>query len=385
VASKVAQFARSRRQLARAMAERFKTPMPDEFERFFDAAEAGRYEEMKAIYDSMRQRREGGGETPWYGPAWRTIIETQGAADAARDWPAQRLLDYGNSVLDALRPGMIYAGGTDPGCFIPTLLNETSDGERHVVLTQNALADNSYLDYLNFLYGDRIKTLSEQDSQRAFQEYISDAQKRWQHDQDFPNEPRQVRPGEDIRVVDNRTQVSGQVAVMAINEKLFQILMQNNPGHSFAMEESFPFASTYAQAAPLGPIMELGVQNEQHALTAERAAQSVDYWRNAAQQLLTDPDAPEGSDPRKAYSKMVSAQAGLLLAEHYTAEAEQAFRIANEICPTSPEAVFRFVNLLVEQQRFPEAAQIAENALSGAPDNTQFAALLGELRKLKAK
>jgi hypothetical protein len=105
---------------------------------------------------------------------------------------------------------MVYVGGTDPGCFIPTLLNETSDGERHVVLTQNALADGTYLDYLGFLYGDRVKTLTKDDNQRAFQEYMADAQKRFEHDQQFPNEPKQLRPGEDVRFTEGRTQVSGQ-------------------------------------------------------------------------------------------------------------------------------------------------------------------------------
>jgi hypothetical protein len=47
--------------------------------------------------------------------------------------PAQKLLDYGNAVLGALRPGMVYVGGTDPGRWIPTLLNETSESERHIV------------------------------------------------------------------------------------------------------------------------------------------------------------------------------------------------------------------------------------------------------------
>ena len=386
VTNKVTQFARSRRKLAHAMAEHFKIAVPNEFERFFDAAEAGRYDEMTAIYQSLRRQRETGTDTSWYGPQWRTIIETQGVADAARDWPAQKLLDYGNDVLGSLRPGMVYVGGTDPGCFIPTLLNETSDGDRHIVLTQNALADDSYLDYLSFLYGDRMKTLTKDDSQFAFQEYIADAQKRLQHDQQFPTEPKQVRPGEDIRIGDNnKVQVSGQVAVMAINEKLLQIFMQNNPNASFAMEESFPFASTYAKATPLGPIMELGVQHEQDALTAERAAQSVDYWRATAQQLLSDPETPEGSDPRKAYSKMVSAQAGLFLAGNYTAEAEQAFRIANEICPTSPEAVFRYVNMLVEQQRFQDAILVGENAVNAAPENRGFGDLLVQLKKMKPK
>jgi tetratricopeptide (TPR) repeat protein len=280
---------------------------------------------------------------------------------------------------------MVYVGGTDPGCFIPTLLNETSEGDRHIVLTQNALADGTYLDYLNFLYGDRLKTLTQEDNQRAFQEYMTEVQKRWQHDQDFPNDLKQIRPGEDVRNTEGRLQVSGQVAVMAINERLFQIFMQNNPNLSFALEESFPFSSTYAQATTLGPVMELRVEDEQNALTAERAAQTVDYWRATAQQLLADPETPEGSDPRKAYSKLVSSQAGLLLNRHYLAEAEQAFRLANEICPSSSEAVFRYVNLLVEQQRLAEAMGVAENAVSVAPENEQFSNLLQELKRMKTR
>src|SRR5258708_6021739 len=143
VAGKVVQFAQSRRKLAHAMAERFKIPVADEMERFFDAAETGRFDEMEAIYKAMRSQRENGTGAPDYGPQWRAVVETEGAAEAAHQWPARKLLDFGNSVLGSLRPGMIYAGGTDPGCFIPTMLNETSDGEHHIVLTQNALADSS--------------------------------------------------------------------------------------------------------------------------------------------------------------------------------------------------------------------------------------------------
>ena len=49
-------------------------------------------------------------------------------AECAHDWPAQKLLDYGDATLGSLRPGMVYVGGTDPGRGIPTLLNETGDG-----------------------------------------------------------------------------------------------------------------------------------------------------------------------------------------------------------------------------------------------------------------
>ena len=329
VTNKVAQFARSRRKLAHALAGHFKTPVPEEFERFFDAAEAGRYEEMTAIYKALGEQRKNG-PAAWHGPQWQTIIETQGAADAAHDWPAQKLLDYGNSVLGALRPGIVYMGGTDPGRFIPALLNETSEGERHVVLTQNALTDVTYLDYLSFFYGDRMKTPTRDDNERAFQGYLADAQKRFEHDQQFPGEPKQVRPGEDLRFTDGRFQASGQISVVAVREKLFQLFMQNNPGVAFALEESFPLKSTYATATPLGPIMELGAAERPNALTAQRAAQSVDYWRGVARQLEAEPD---DSEPRKTYSKMISAQAGLFLARGYAAEADQRFGLPTKSAP----------------------------------------------------
>ena len=67
-----------------------------------------------------------------------------------------------------------------------------------------------------------------------------DAQKRMQHDMQLPNEPKQIKPGEDVKIVDNRIQVSGQVAVMAINGLLTKDIFDKNPNHDFYVEESFP-------------------------------------------------------------------------------------------------------------------------------------------------
>ncbi len=384
VAGKLSQFARGRRDLVYALAKRFKVEVPDDVKRFFEAVEGGRWEEIDAAHNALLAGRDL--NTPRSAEVhsiWRAIQETWGSAREAHDWPAQRLLDYGNSVLGALRPGMIYVGGTDPGCFIPTFLNETAEGEHHIVLTQNALADGSYLDYLNVLYGDRLATLTHDDSQRAFDEYVADARKRLEHDQQFPNEPKQIRPGEDISITDNKVQVSGQIAVMSINEKLFQTLMEKNPDASFAMEQSFPFTSTYANATPLGPIMELRVQDERNALSPERAAQSVDYWRGVAQELLSDSESANSANARLAYAKMASDQAALLLNRNYSAEAEQALRLATEIGPSSPEAVFRYVNLLIGQNRIATGLSVAEAAAKAAPDNTQFQDLVAQLKAKK--
>ena len=262
---------------------------------------------------------------------------------------------------------MVYVGGTDNGRWIPELLNETGEGEPHVIVTQNALADGTYLDFVNNLYGDQLTTLSAEDSQRAFKEYATDAQKRLQHDQDFPDEPKQVRPGENITNVEGQIQVSGAVAVMAINEKLLQMLMQKNPGLSFAMQESFPMKGLYADAAPLGPLMELHAADGQDAFTADRAAQSLDYWRTETQTVLADPEATSSETTLKAWSHEANAAANLLAAHSYNAEAEQAYRYSNQLWPANPEAVTGLADILVRTGRAEEARQLVDNFARSYP------------------
>jgi hypothetical protein len=379
VTQKLGQFARDRLAIARAMALKFNVQLPPELEPFFAAVEAGSWDDVQARFVALKERRA---TAESLNSLWGPILETFGAAEVAHNWPAQKLLDYGQAVLGSLRPGMVYSGGTDPGRFIPTLLNETSDGERSIILTQNALADNSYRQYFDFLHHDQLATLSEEDSQRAFSEYMADAQKRLEHDQQFPDEPNQVRPGEEVTFADGRLQVSGQVAVMAINERLFQMLLDKNPDRPFAMEESFPFNSVNAAAVPLGPILELRTATSQGAYTPEVASQAVGYWRAIAQQLLSDPETPPDSEARKAYSKMASAQAGLLAEHNLPDQAGEAYRVATEICPSSPEAVFRYANLLVSRNRSADALQIVQIAAAAAPDNQQFRDLADNLKRM---
>lgn len=357
VATKLGQFARNRREVLQAMAKRYAVEIPSDVERFLAAVEGGKWDEIQRAFEPLSEQRKAGARAD-LNVLWGPILETYGVAESTHLWPAQKLLDYGNAILDSLRPGMIYVGGTDPGRFIPTLLNETSEGEHHIVLTQNAMADNTYLKYVDFLYGNRFGTLTENDSQSAFQQYIADAQKRLAHDQQFPDEPKQIRPGEDVRSSEGRITVSGQVAVMAINEFLLQDFMNKNPDASFALEESFPLRSFYSNSVPLGPIMELGAQD---AFTSERANQALNYWQNEAQQIFSDADTPEGSDARKAYAKLISSQANVMADHHFTSEAEQAYRLATQLEPSNPEAAYGLAKLLAANGRADEAKQIIDS------------------------
>jgi hypothetical protein len=372
VSGKVSEFARNRGRIVRAIGRRISKPVPPEIERFFAAVEAGKWEEIEGQWKSLAQQsgqyENSTNHREELDPFWPAVQDAYGVAEQAHLWPAQRLLDYGNAVLDSLRPGMVYVGGTDCGRWIPELLNETSGGEQHIIVTQNALADSRYLDYVNTLYSDRMSILTPEDSQAAFQAYVSDAQKRLEHDQQFPDEPKQVRPGEDIRMVDGKVQVGGQASVMAINEKLIQGMMAKNPDLSFAIQESFPLKGTYSEALPLGPLMELGAQSAQGGFTAERAAQSLQYWQTTTQQVLADPEAAGSPEALKSYSHDVVSSANLLAAHDFNGEAEQAYRLAQQLCPYNPESVSGLADVLAGTGREMEARQLLQDFADKYPN-----------------
>ena len=362
VADKVAQFGRKRLELVRDISQRTQKQVPAAVEKFFEALEKGEWKEIDAQWHELAKRAgqyEFSTET-WeeLSPFWPAVLDAYGVAEQAHDWPAQQLLDYGNAILDSLRPGMVYVGGTDNGRWIPELLNETSGSEPHIIITQNALADGRYVEFMQSLYDGGMSTLTAQDSERAFGDYMADARKRFDHDQQSPDDPKQVRPGEDIRVMDGKVQVSGQVAVMSINERLLQTLMSKKPELSFAIQESSPLRGTYGDALPLGPLMELGARDGQNDFTPERATQTLDYWRAAAGRVFSDPTAAGSEEVLKSYSHDAVSAANLLAAHQFSAEAEQAYRLAAQLWPENPESVAGLAGILAQSGREEEARRM---------------------------
>ena len=139
---------------------------------------------------------------------------------------------------------------------------------------------------------------------------------------------------------------------------------------------------SYEQATTLGAILELRAGEGQNALSAERAAQSVEYWRATAETLGTATQDRESQDYRKAYAKMAAAQAGLLNQQGYQEPALEAFAIAIRISPGSPEAVFGYVNLLVGQNRIQDAIPVVEAAVAADAGQGGFVGLLNQLRTM---
>ncbi len=272
-------------------------------------------------------------------------------------------------------------------------------------------------------YSTEIITPTVQDSQIAFQEYIADAQKRLQHDMQFPNEPKQIKPGEDVRVVDNRISVSGQVAVMAINGLLTKVIFDKNPTNEFFVEESFPLDWMYPYLTPYGIIMKINRQPVPE-ITEEMVRKDHDFWSQYSQRFTGnwitydttvqqicafaektylrrdfagfkgDPKFVRDDNAQKAFSKLRSAIGKLyywhiaqakspLENQRMLKEADFAFRQAFAFCPYSPEAVYNYVQLLVNINRVADAELIVQTCLKFDPENPAMQGLAVNLQDIK--
>ncbi|HYV33209.1 MAG TPA: hypothetical protein VEO53_19130, partial [Candidatus Binatia bacterium] len=269
-------------------------------------------------------------------------------------------------------------------------------------------------------------TATEEDSRRCFKEYLDDAQRRLEHDHRLPNEPRQIKPGEDVRIVENRVTVSGQIAVMAINALLTKVMFDKNPDREFYVEESFPLEWMYPHLTPYGIIMKIN-RNPVPEITQEMVDRDHEFWTQYSKRLIGnritydtpvstlcafadevyyrhklpkdfqgDPAFVRDNDGQKAFSKLRSSIAGVYnwrIANSKTPEeqrrmlkeAEFSFKQAYAFCPYSPEALFRYINLLLSSGRLDDALLIANTSQKLDPFNGQIENLIFELKKIKVQ
>ena len=396
---------------------------PSLFGAFFAAAAKGDWLTVSNRFVEFRKRAgqyEHTGKTDerLRGTAWQTVLETWGALDAFGEGDEKYSAAFGNDIIASIPSGSIYFGGTDPGRFIVTALCKSQvKADPFFVLTQNALADSTHLDYLRAMYGEKIYVPTPEDSQKCFQDYMEDAQHRMQS--------HQLMPGEDVRMVDGKVQVSGQIAVMNINGLMVKLILDKNPGREFYIEESFPFDWMYPYLEPHGPILKINRQ-PLPALSDETLQRDSDYWTKYVTPMIggwLKPDTTIGEvaafaekihvkkdlsgfagDPQfvrnefwcKNYSKLRSSIGGLYewRAQHAAAAGEKkrmhdaadfAFRQAWALCPYSLETVFRYVNLLMSEGRIADAILVAETAekMPETQGGEPLRALIGQLKQIQ--
>jgi len=453
-------FARAKEKQSEELAAKAGEKITPEFQRFFAAAIEGDWRTVANRWDYYhlhhRQYEKGTNATieSLDTPYWQTVIELCMAYTHVLNCAPKYTALFADGIISSIPAGSIYFGGTDPGRCLPTaFVKSHADADPFFILTQNALADGTYLEYLRAMYGGKIYIPTAEDSQKCFQEYTTNAQRRMQE--------HKLKPGEDVKMVGSNVTVSGQVAVMSINSLITKLIFDRNPDREFYVEESFPLDWMYPYLEAHGLIMKLNRQPLAQ-LPEEVVARDHEYWRKVVDGMLGDwledqttvreiadfvdrvyvhkelmgfPADPglvaqmpmskivewnnrigvredlKGftGDPRfvqngfaaASFSKLRSSISGLYAwrlntdtnicpaayqpksqAEYQRMrkEADFAFRQAFALCPYSPEAVFRYAQLLLQDRHFDDALLVAQTCLKLDPKNGQVRGLVDNIK-----
>ena len=290
--------------------------------------------------------------------------------DFAREWGAltNALGMEEPDYPPPMTPNAIFYGGTDPGRFVPTYMIYSADVRPDVYLiTQNALADNTFMNITRDLYGDTIYIPSLDDSNEAFKKYVDDV-----------NAGR-IQAGADIKIENGKVSVQGVGGVMTINGILADLIFQENKArHDFYVEESYVIQWMYPYLTPHGIILKLN-KDPLPGLDPELVKKDHAFWGWYTKWLLDQPGFRRDICARKSFSKLRSAIAGIYDFRRMYDEAEYAFRQSIELYPLSPEATFRLAQMYMNMQRFEDADKLIREFAEADPKNESAKGFLGQI------
>lgn len=272
-----------------------------------------------------------------------------------------------------MTPNAIFFGGTDPGRFVPTYMIYSAKVRPDVFLiTQNALADPTYLDTMRSLYADQIWMPTAIDNSNAFNEYVY-----------------LVRTGQlpnlgGISDHGGRIQVNGAMEVMEINAIITkQIFDKNIAFHDFYVEESYAMRWMNPYLTPHGLIMKLNNKELSYPEFNASVQNDMDFWDWYTRRLTSNPAYERDVAARRAFSKLRASIAGLYATRNMVQASERSFIDGIILYPYSPECTIRYMReLLYPYGRLEDAILYIEKLVYKDKNNQQAQAALSTLREL---
>jgi tetratricopeptide (TPR) repeat protein len=333
-----------------------------------------------------------------------------------------------NVILTNVPPGKtIYSPELFAGVKLPVLIQKAVEQDQTsnlVVRLNRRLLEEAYPDEiaksLGGVYPDTEIHTSTMSELRVCEDgYTHDAALRYQHDHEHPNEPHQLKPGEDVVADDSgRLSFGGILVVMGINSYVTKSMFDANPDHEFYVEESYPMDWMYPNLLPFGVIMKVNRQPVE--LTEADMMRDHEFWSQYSTRLIGNwitYDTPvkevcdfaervylhhdytgftgdlkfvRDDDAQKGFSKLRSAIGSSIYQNRGNSgrppaqrarllkEAEFALKQAFAYCPYS-EGASKYAQLLLEAGRTEDALLVARTFQKLDPYNRQVQGMLLEL------
>jgi len=376
------EFAKQKHQQAEELATKLHLDVPAEIREFFQVAEVGDCDSVSNSYERI-QRLTGQLGASLRMPGYTNVLnvpiyETRGAYEFC-NWDGTLLREYANGILNSIPADSVYFGGTDPGRFVITMFRDTTKSPDIVILTQkfiitqNALVDTRYVEYLRLTSGERLWLPSVGDVQVALQEYGQNLQKRQQRGE-------QLGPDEQL---DATGRPRGVVAVMAVNGILTKMIFDHNKDkHEFYVEESYVIPWMYPYFEPHGLILKLA-KEPMHKLDPYTVVHDRQFWDKLAKELLADSKFLANKEARRAYAKLRSTIGGVYAYRKLYDDAAYAYRQSIELCPDSPEANFRLAQLLLQTGQSEKAIELLEAYQKFDPLNPKIVLAIQQIRDMQ--
>src|SRR6266436_733879 len=217
-------FFSAKTEQAHNLASVFNGKVAPEIWPYFDAGVNGDWTAVSNLFHKLSPRmyQFGGHDEGFQNLVWQPMNETFIAWNQFAALDEKYALPFADGILTSVPSGSIYLGGTDAGRGLITAMCKSHAGAvPFFTVTQNALVDHLYLEYLHEMYGSRIFTPSREDSRKCYDEYILDARHRLKENK--------LVPGEQPQEIEGKVPLHNAVSVRAISAMLVKLMFDKNP------------------------------------------------------------------------------------------------------------------------------------------------------------
>jgi hypothetical protein len=300
---------------------------------------------------------------------------------------------FGTDIMRGMDRNAVYFGGSDYGRFVPTYMafcesfqsprwkrDPTFDRRDVIVITQNALCDTYYTNYIRQQYDPRFRPktwtpfekwlgrdhaypptdvacMSDEELNACWAEYDAQPEVAARIKQGGPR----LRPGSDD--------------VFALNGVVaWHIFQENKAHHTFYLEQSVAMPWTYLYLIPDGLIFRLS-PDPLKGLTKKMVDDDRTFWDAYAARLLADPHFRTDDDATLTFGKLAYWHGDLYRHYHMEAEEEHWFQLSRQLSPQLAQTIEALCNLYVSQKRFDLALSVVRQARIDDPRNETYAPL----------